>query len=64
MSVQEPNPFHLQLQVCPGIGYQPDADEQKMLQDIDARLQALMPPDDFMSISSTPTQVCCPLSES
>lgn len=53
---EEPNPFHLQLQVCPGIGYQPDADEQKMLQDIDARLQALMPPDDFMSISSTPTQ--------
>ncbi|XP_072032392.1 fibrous sheath-interacting protein 1-like isoform X2 [Amphiura filiformis] len=47
---------HNQLQLAAGVGYLPDDNEQKMLQDIDAKLMALMPSKDFMSICSTPIE--------
>ncbi|XP_070578730.1 dentin sialophosphoprotein-like isoform X2 [Ptychodera flava] len=46
------NPFA--LQITPGLGFRPDEQEQKELNDIDARLQALLPREDFESICSTP----------
>ncbi|XP_002730798.2 uncharacterized protein LOC100375256 [Saccoglossus kowalevskii] len=46
------NPF--QLKVAPGFGFQPDQNDAKTLQDIDARLQTLLPKEDFESICSTP----------
>ena len=53
--LQKSNPF--QLQLAPGVGYLPDADEKKMLEDIDSKLMALMPSQEFMSICSSPIQV-------
>ncbi|XP_078000216.1 uncharacterized protein LOC144452885 [Glandiceps talaboti] len=45
------NPF--QLQVAPGLGFRPDDLEQKAMDEIDLRLQALLPRDDFESICSS-----------
>ena len=45
------------LQVSAGFGYIPDANEQQALQDIDNKLKALLPAEDFERISTTPSQV-------
>ncbi|XP_022107760.1 uncharacterized protein LOC110988502 isoform X2 [Acanthaster planci] len=44
------------LQLSAGVGYIPDADEQQALLDIDAKLKALLPAEDFEHISTTPSQ--------
>ncbi|XP_033634749.1 fibrous sheath-interacting protein 1-like [Asterias rubens] len=44
------------LQVSAGFGYIPDANEQQALQDIDNKLKALLPAEDFERISTTPSQ--------
>lgn len=45
------------FQIVPslGEGYQPEREEMKRLQDIDHRLKALLPPEDFAMIAAPPT---------
>ncbi|XP_038046402.1 fibrous sheath-interacting protein 1-like [Patiria miniata] len=44
------------LQLSAGVGYIPDATDQQALQDIDAKLKALLPEEDYDRISTTPSQ--------
>ena len=45
------------LQLSAGVGYIPEAADQQALLDIDAKLKALLPAEDFDRISTTPSQV-------
>lgn len=52
------NPY--QIVLAAGEGFQPLAEEMKRLEEIDRKLQALMPPAHFASIRSTPTTFTAP----
>jgi hypothetical protein len=51
--LQSSNPYQIVLSA--GEGFRPAAEELKRLDAIDDRLRALLPPDDFNSICSTPS---------
>ena len=52
---QDFNPYQIVLSA--GEGFLPSGDEQKRLEHIDQRLRALLPPEDFESIASTPRNI-------
>ncbi|OWF53389.1 uncharacterized protein LOC110446454 [Mizuhopecten yessoensis] len=45
------NPF--QIAVRPGEGFQPEAEDQRSLSNIDSRLRTILPPEDYESVTSS-----------